>query len=119
MERITAELLIPGSGDPVRDGVVVLDGAQIGYAGPAAGAPQTPGAAAYRAVTVMPGLWDCHGHFLGQRTFDLGLLPLEPVALRGARSARDLRAALENCGSPTGRTSAPARSGSSCAATRG
>jgi imidazolonepropionase-like amidohydrolase len=95
MERITAELLIPGSGDPVRDGVVVLDGAQIGYAGPALGAPDTPGAVEHRAVTVLPGLWDCHGHFLGQRTFDLGQLPLEPVALRAARSARDLRAALD------------------------
>ncbi len=95
MERITAELLIPGSGHPVPDGVVVLDGARIGYAGPASGAPDTPGAAAYRAVTVMPGLWDCHGHFLGSRTFDLGQLPLEPVALRAARSARDLRAALD------------------------
>jgi len=96
MERITAELLIPGSGDPVRDGVVVLDGAQIGYAGPASGAPDTPGAVGYRAVAVMPGLWDCHGHFLGSRTFDLGQLPLEPVP-----------------------TSAPARSGSNCAATPG
>ncbi len=95
MERITAELLIPGSGHPVRDGVVLLDGAAIGYAGPASGAPDTPGAVVYRAATVMPGLWDCHGHFLGQRTFDLGQLPLEPVALRAARSARDLRAALE------------------------
>jgi imidazolonepropionase-like amidohydrolase len=95
MERITAELLIPGSGHPVRDGVVLLDGPAIGYAGPASGAPDTPGAVVYRAATVMPGLWDCHGHFLGQRTFDLGQLPLEPVALRAARSARDLRAALE------------------------
>ena len=95
MERITAELLIPGSGHPIQDGVVLLDGAAIGYAGPASGAPDTPGAAVYRAATVMPGLWDCHGHFLGQRTFDLSQLPLEPVALRAARSARDLRAALE------------------------
>ncbi len=95
MERITAELLVPGGGDPVPDGVVVLDGTKISYAGPAAGAPDTPGAAEYRAVTVMPGLWDCHGHFLGQRTFDLAQLPLEPVALRAARSARDLRAALD------------------------
>ena len=95
MERITADLLIPGRGQPVRGGVVVLDGKQISYAGPAAGAPDTPGAAASQAVTVMPGLWDCHGHFLGSRTFDLGQLPLEPVALRAARSARDLRAALD------------------------
>ena len=95
MQRITADLLIPGSGDPVRDGVVVLDGARISYAGPADGAPDTPGAGAYKTATVMPGLWDCHGHFMGSRTFDLGQLPLEPVALRAARSARDLRAALD------------------------
>jgi len=95
MQRITADLLIPGSGDPVRDGVVVLDGARISYAGPADGAPDTPGAGAYQTATVMPGLWDCHGHFMGSRTFDLGQLPLEPVALRAARSARDLRAALD------------------------
>jgi imidazolonepropionase-like amidohydrolase len=95
MDRITADLLIPGSGDPVRDGVVVLDGGQISYAGPAAGAPDTPGAAACRAATVLPGLWDCHGHLMGSRVFDLGRLPQEPLALRGARSARDLRAALD------------------------
>jgi imidazolonepropionase-like amidohydrolase len=95
MDRITADLLIPGSGEPVRDGVVVLDGGQISYAGPAAGAPDTPGAATGHAATVMPGLWDCHGHFMGSRTFDLGRLPQEPLALRGARSARDLRAALD------------------------
>jgi len=95
MDRITADLLIPGSGDPVRDGVVVLDGTKISYAGPAAGAPDTPGADACQAATVMPGLWDCHGHFMGSRAFDLGQLPQLPLALRGARSARDLRAALD------------------------
>jgi hypothetical protein len=43
MYRIEAELLIPGHGDPIRDGVVLLDGALISYAGPAAAAPQHPG----------------------------------------------------------------------------
>jgi imidazolonepropionase-like amidohydrolase len=95
MRRIEAEVLIPGRGEPVRDGVVVLEGTRIGYAGPAGMAPPTPGAEVWRAVAVMPGMWDCHGHFLGSRTFDLGRLPLEPLALRGARSARDLRAALD------------------------
>jgi imidazolonepropionase-like amidohydrolase len=95
MHRIEAELLIPGRGDPVRGGVVVLDGARIDYAGPAAMAPQTPGVPVSRAVTVMPGMWDCHGHFLGVRSFDLGQLPLDPEPLRAARCARDLRAALD------------------------
>jgi imidazolonepropionase-like amidohydrolase len=40
-------------------------------------------------------LWDCHGHLMGTRAMDLNRLPLEPVALRAARCARDLRAALD------------------------
>jgi imidazolonepropionase-like amidohydrolase len=95
MHRIEAELLIPGHGAPVRGGVVVLDGPRIGYAGPAGMAPPTPGVPVSRAAAVMPGMWDCHGHFLGTRTLDLGRLPLEPLPLRGARAARDLRAALD------------------------
>ena len=95
MERIEAELLIPGIGEPLADGVVIIDGPVISYAGPAAGAPATPGAATHRTETVMPGMWDCHGHFLGVRDLDLGKLPLEPAPLRAARCARDLRAALD------------------------
>src|SRR5262249_14883473 len=34
-------------------------------------------------------------HFLGTRTFDLGRLPLEPLALRAARCARDLRNTID------------------------
>jgi imidazolonepropionase-like amidohydrolase len=75
--------------------VVVLDGPLISYAGPAAGAPESPQAARHRATAVLPGLWDCHGHFMGARHFDLGRMPLEPVALRAARCARDLRATLD------------------------
>ncbi len=95
MHRIEADLLIPGRGDPVRDGVVVLDEPRISYAGPAGAAPETPGATVHRVAAVMPGMWDCHGHFLCMRTFDLDRLPLEPEPLRGARCARDLRAALD------------------------
>src|SRR5580692_3228213 len=95
MHRIEAELLIPGHGGPVRGGVVVLDGSRIGYAGPAGAAPPTPGTPVTRVATVMPGMWECHGHFLGARTFDLAQLPLEPEALRAARCTRDLRAALD------------------------
>ena len=95
MQRIEADLLIPGRGEPIPGGVVVLDGSRIDYAGPAGMAPPTPDAPVWRAAVVMPGMWDCHGHFLGSRTFDLGRLLLEPLTLRAARSARDLRAALD------------------------
>jgi imidazolonepropionase-like amidohydrolase len=95
MDKILAGLQIPGRGAPFTDGVVVIDGAQISYAGPADGAPATPGATVHEAAVVMPGMWDCHGHFLGSRVFDLGNLPLEPLTVRAARSAVDLRAALD------------------------
>src|SRR6516164_9225428 len=94
MERIEAELLVPGWGEPVSDGVVIIDNTAISYAGPASAAPATPGAVVHRTETVMPGMWDCHGHFLGTLTLDLGRLPLDPVPLRAARCARDLAAAL-------------------------
>jgi len=95
MERIEADLLIPGRGEPVRDGVLVTDGDTIGYAGPRAVAPDTPGATVTGAAVVMPGLWDCHGHFLGTRNLDLTRLAHEPVPLRAARCAADLRTALD------------------------
>ena len=94
MDRIEAGLLIPGDGAPVTDGVLVADGAVITYAGPAAGAPATPAADVTTASVVMPGLWDCHGHFMGARSLDLNRLPQEPTQLRAARSARDLANAL-------------------------
>jgi imidazolonepropionase-like amidohydrolase len=96
MIRIEADLLIPGQGEPVRDGVVLLDGTWIDYAGPASGAPSTPNAGqVHHAAAVMPGLWDCHGHLMGTRSASLERLPLEPPELRAARCARDLRAALD------------------------
>jgi imidazolonepropionase-like amidohydrolase len=90
MERINAGLLIPGRGEPVRDATVLIDGSRISYAGPAASAPASPGAVTRNATTLMPGLWDCHGHFMGMRVVDLARLAQEPTALRAARSARDL-----------------------------
>jgi imidazolonepropionase-like amidohydrolase len=95
MERIEADLLVPGRSEPIHDGVVVWDGPTITYAGPAAGAPPGGRPPGIRAVAVLPGLWDCHGHLLGTRTLDLDRLPLEPVALRAARCPGDLRAALD------------------------
>ncbi|HEY3978838.1 MAG TPA: amidohydrolase family protein [Streptosporangiaceae bacterium] len=95
MERIDAALLIPGRGEPVADATVLIDGTQISYAGPAAAAPPDGGATRLRAQTVLPGLWDCHTHFMGSREFDLARLVQEPLPLRAARCARDLTNALD------------------------
>jgi imidazolonepropionase-like amidohydrolase len=93
--RIEADLLIPGRGDPVPDGAVVLDGPSITYAGPAAGAPAGEGDELITAPVVMPGMWDCHGHFFGARTADISVSYRDPIALRGARVVRDAAAALD------------------------
>jgi imidazolonepropionase-like amidohydrolase len=95
MERIDAALLIPGRGEPVADATVLIDGTQISYAGPAAAAPPDGGATRLHAQTVLPGLWDCHTHFMGSREFDLARLVQEPLPLRAARCARDLMNALD------------------------
>ena len=62
--RIEAARLIPGRGEVIDNGVVVIDDT-ITYAGPASGAPETPDADVVTAETVMPGMWECHGHFMG------------------------------------------------------
>ena len=62
--RIEAARLIPGRGEVIDNGVVVIDDT-ITYAGPASGAPETPDADVVTTETVMPGMWECHGHFMG------------------------------------------------------
>ena len=94
MEVIRASLLIPGRGEPVDDGCVVMDGPTITYAGPAAGAPSTPGATVTEAPVVMPGMWDCHGHFMGVKTADISQIVYLPPEVAAARAAADARAAL-------------------------
>jgi imidazolonepropionase-like amidohydrolase len=98
MERIEADLLIPGRGDPIRDATLILDGERIAYAGPAASAPAapaTPAATVTHAATVLPGLWDAHVHLLGLHSLDFSQLLHVPVATRAARCTHDLRAALD------------------------
>jgi imidazolonepropionase-like amidohydrolase len=95
LQRIEAGVLLPGRGAPVTDGCVVLDGATILYAGPGSGAPDTPGADVVRVPTAMPGLWDCHGHFLGSFRPDLAELATTPPAVAAMRVARDAGVALD------------------------
>jgi imidazolonepropionase-like amidohydrolase len=91
--RIDADVLIPGRGRPVRDATVVFDGPTLDYVGPTADAPQTP--TTFHAAAVLPGLWDCHGHFLGTRTAAMEAIFTDSVQLRSARAARDAEIALQ------------------------
>lgn len=94
MERIEADILIPGRGEPIRNGCVVLDGPAIVYAGPTPGAPATPNARIYRVPAALPGLWDCHAHFMGLFTPDLAELATNAPALTAMRVAKDAAVAL-------------------------
>lgn len=94
MFRIDAETLIPGKGDPVGDACVIVDDSTITYAGPAGKAPGTRITESYQVPVVMPGMWDCHGHFLGVTRLDLAEVMRTPIAVAAGRVVGDARAAL-------------------------
>lgn len=93
--RIDADVLIPGRGEPIANGTLILDGNTIAFAGPTADAPDAPDAELVRAAAVMPGMWDCHGHFMGLRNAALGTYFTESVQIRTARAAKDAEVALQ------------------------
>jgi imidazolonepropionase-like amidohydrolase len=92
--RIEAGLLIPGRGEPIDGGVVVLDEGAIAYAGPADQAPGTPDADTTVVPVVLPGLWECHGHFVGIEAPDLLATLTEPVPRQAARAVGDMHRTL-------------------------
>jgi imidazolonepropionase-like amidohydrolase len=93
--RIEAGRLIPGRGDVVKQGVVVLEGPVISYAGPSAQAPETPDADVVTADTVMPGMWECHGHFVGIYTANIEEFFTRRPQLLSMRTTADAKRVLE------------------------
>src|SRR5689334_22489154 len=91
--RIDADVLVPGRGDPINDAAVVVEGSTIAYAGPRAGAPDTT--TVHHVPAVMPGMWDCHGHFFGLLDLDFAKLPMTPLVVYAARAAMDARKAID------------------------
>ncbi|MFI6479566.1 amidohydrolase family protein [Nonomuraea sp. NPDC050663] len=89
MTRISADLLIPGDGEPVRHGTVVIEGGVITYAGPAQGESDL------HVPVVMPGMWDCHSHLFGLTDLEPSKVATVPIPTRAARCVPDLRAALD------------------------
>ena len=91
--HITTDLLIPGTGNPIANGTVVLDGGRIAYAGPADGAP--PRDDSIHLPVVMPGMWECHGHLTGMARGDLEADAADHAATKAARATADMAATLE------------------------
>ena len=95
MGRIEADLLIPGRGDPIRNGCVVFDGPSITFAGPIESAPKAPaGSKVDRVPVVMPGMWDCHAHLMGLRSPTVEELGKTSLPVLAARAVADARTAL-------------------------
>lgn len=93
--RIEADILIPGSGEPVRNGCVVFDGPTISYAGPIENAPRASSSdTTVRAPAVLPGLWDCHAHFSGVRNLTMEELVYTSPWLAISRTVKDAEKAL-------------------------
>jgi imidazolonepropionase-like amidohydrolase len=93
--RIVADVLIPGRGDAVHRGTVVLDGATITYAGATAGAPAMgSNEDVHEVPVVMPGLWDCHVHLLGMPQANLDVLAKSDPVTGAARAVGDAGAML-------------------------
>jgi imidazolonepropionase-like amidohydrolase len=64
---IQADLLIPGRGEPITKGVIVIQNDRILWSGKATDLPSKYARVALTRVPLaMPGLWDVHTHFLGQ-----------------------------------------------------
>ena len=77
----------------MRDAAVVIDGSSIAYVGPRHTAPDVRSPVSVPCL--MPGLWDCHAHFLGLRSLDLNELALVPTAVLAARAAKDAEIVLQ------------------------
>ncbi len=94
--RIIADILIPGRGDPIESGTVVLDHGVVSYVGPTAEAPASaPDDQVHEVPAVMPGLWDCHTHFFGMSQPDIELLATSDVVSLAARAVDDAAAMLD------------------------
>ncbi len=93
--RIDAKRLIPGRGDAIIDAVVVLEDAVIKFAGAASGAPASEGADTMTTDTVMPGMWECHGHFIGTYTANISEMHTLRPQLGAMRVTADAKRALD------------------------
>ncbi|KAH8889843.1 hypothetical protein GQ53DRAFT_748090 [Thozetella sp. PMI_491] len=99
---IRAGVLIPGRGEPLQDGAVVVSDTAIAWAGPYGDLPPEYATVVFTEVPViMPGMWDVHTHFMGTNVLGAGIAESLRVFLPGmgttigAITVDDFRATLE------------------------
>lgn len=90
---VTADLLIPGRGEPIKHAGIVVKGKTIKRVGRSDDLIKTFGHLKSTQVKVlMPGMWDCHVHLMGVHKVagDAFIDAWKNPVLSGARSARDV-----------------------------
>lgn len=92
--RIESKRLIPGRGEVIEGGVVVFEEGAITYAGSADEAPEPGDAEVIKTDTVMPGMWECHGHFFGVYTANIDEALMSRPQLLSMRVTADARVVL-------------------------
>ncbi len=93
--RIDTDLLIPGRGEPIKDGTVIMEGDTISYAGERSDAPSGAPDRTIEVPVLLPGLWDCHIHFGTQTPDELGSVMMPSPALLGSRAVDELGRTLD------------------------
>ncbi|KAJ9619119.1 hypothetical protein H2204_012766 [Knufia peltigerae] len=91
---ISTSLLIPGRGEPRRDMTVMIRDGVIHAIHPTSSPPaflRHHSLPATRVPVLLPGLWDCHTHFLGTKSLNLSEVVTTHPAVAGARLARNAR----------------------------
>jgi imidazolonepropionase-like amidohydrolase len=89
---LTASLLIDGTGDePIKDGVVVVEGKKIVDVGTRTRVRMPSGAERINlgATTIMPGMIDAHAHIMGTRSYSASEPITTPHDLQVLRAAED------------------------------
>jgi imidazolonepropionase-like amidohydrolase len=96
LHGITAKLLVPGRGEPIHNGTVIISGTTIAYVGSLTSLPsEYVSVPITRVPVIMPGLWDCHVHYIGNKDeLGIGAYMSIPAALASARCSRDVTETL-------------------------
>ena len=91
---ISTSLLIPGRGKPQQDMTVMIRDDLIHAVHPTSSLPaflHHHSLPTTHVPVLLPGLWDCHTHFLGTKSLNLSEVVTTHPAVAGARLARNAR----------------------------